>query len=64
MNDAHIGARVMFISSSDPYTRLKRGEEGTVSFIDDLGTVHVDWDCGSSLGMIPREDRFVVIGSI
>ena len=60
----NVGARVMFINSSDPYTQLKWGEEGTVSFIDDLGTIHVDWDCGSRLGLIPREDSFAVIGSI
>jgi hypothetical protein len=26
------------------------GTEGTVTFVDDLGTVHVDWDSGSKLG--------------
>lgn len=25
-------------------------------FVDDAGTVHVDWDCGSTLGRIPGED--------
>jgi len=54
------GTRVRFISSSDPYTRLRAGEEGTVSVVDSLGTVHVDWDSGSTLGLIPGEDRFEV----
>jgi hypothetical protein len=56
------GQRVKLLYTSDPYTRLRSGEEGTVSFVDDEGTVHVDWDCGSSLGLIPREDGWEVIG--
>lgn len=55
------GQRVRFISSSDPYTRLKYGDEGTVSLVDSLGTVHVSWDSGSSLGLIEGEDRWEVI---
>ena len=50
------GKRVRLVSSSDPYTKLHPGAEGTVSSVDDLGTVHVKWDCGSSLGLIYRED--------
>ncbi len=37
---------------SDPYSRLRVGIEGTVSIVDDLGTVHVDWGDGGRLGMI------------
>jgi len=36
----------------DPYSKLKPGDQGTVSFVDDIGTVFVDWDCGSSLGVV------------
>ena len=25
---------------------------------DDMGTIHVSWDCGSSLGLIPGEDAW------
>lgn len=61
MRNDLVGKRVRFISTSDPYTRLRRGELGTVGFVDDLGTVHVNWDSGSSLGMIPRHDHYEVI---
>lgn len=61
MNKPIQGSRIRFISSTDPYTKLSEGEEGTVDFIDDLGTVHVSWDSGSSLGLIPGEDRFVAL---
>ena len=41
---------------NDPYTRLKSGDRGTVSFVDDIGTIFVNWDCGSGLGVAYGED--------
>lgn len=56
------GDRVRLIRTSDPYTDLQPGAEGTVSMVDSLGTVHVRWDCGSSLGLIAEDgDQWVVI---
>jgi hypothetical protein len=46
------GRRVRLVSCSDPWTKLTPGELGTVSFVDDVDTVHVDWDSGSKLGMV------------
>jgi hypothetical protein len=54
------GDRVTLIHTSDPYTKLQPGARGTVEMQDDAGTVHVKWDDGSSLGLIPGEDRFSV----
>lgn len=34
------------------------GTEGTVMFVDDIGTIHVQWDTGSTLGLIPGVDDF------
>ena len=45
------GTRVELISMNDPYTKLRPGDRGTVSMVDDIGTVFVSWDCGSSLGV-------------
>lgn len=45
------GCRVELISMDDPYIKLQPGERGTVRCVDDIGTVFVDWDCGSSLGV-------------
>ena len=40
-----------------PYNaKLIPGGKGTVHCVDDMGTIHVQWDCGSSLGLIPGED--------
>jgi Domain of unknown function (DUF4314) len=57
-----VGERVELVRCGDPYTELRPGAKGTVRFIDDMGTVHVDWDSGSSLGLIPRVDRWRKIG--
>lgn len=51
------GTRVELISMSDPYTKLKPGDRGMVSFVDDIGTVFVRCDCGSGLGVAYGEDR-------
>ena len=56
-----IGDRIELISTTDAFTKLKKGDKGTVGFIDSLGTVHVDWDNGNRLGLIPSEDKWKII---
>ncbi len=51
------GTRVELVSMSDPYTKLQKGATGTVISVDDIGTIHVSWDCGSSLGIAYGEDK-------
>ena len=55
------GTRVELTHMNDPYTKLKIGDRGTVSFVDDIGTVFVNWDCGSRLGAAFGEDLLRVI---
>ncbi len=52
------GCRVKLVHLSD-YVKeiLMRGEQGTVSFVDDTGTVFVDWDSGDSFGIVCGADR-------
>lgn len=52
------GVRVELISTTDQYTSLKPGDQGTVSFVDDTGTVHIEWDNGLKLGLVPGVDKF------
>lgn len=51
------GCRVSLVSMDDPYSRLTPGTQGTVEFIDDTGTIFVNWDCGSQLGIVYGADR-------
>ena len=51
------GTRVELVSMNDPYNRkLVPGCQGTVISVDSIGTIHVSWDCGSSLGIVYGED--------
>jgi uncharacterized Zn ribbon protein len=56
-----IGQKVRAIKIEDPYTEIEAGSEGTITFIDDFGTIHVKWDSGRTLGIIPEVDKYEVI---
>lgn len=58
MDHTDKGKRIELVRTSDPYTRLRPGAQGTVVFADDLGTLFVNWDDGSSLGLVLGEDDF------
>ena len=51
------GTRVVLVRMDDPYSKLRPGDQGTVSCVDDTGTVFVNWDCGSSLGAVYGVDE-------
>lgn len=55
------GTRVELIQMNDPYSKLSSGATGTVVSVDDIGTIHVSWDSGSSLGIVYGEDSCRVI---
>ena len=52
------GTRIELISMEDPYAPIEAGTQGTVVCVDDMGTIHMKWDNGRSLGLIPWEDSF------
>ena len=52
-----IGCRVELIEMDDPSpNRPLPGEQGTVNHIDDTGTIFVNWDSGSGLGVVWGHD--------
>ena len=52
------GMRILLLHmGSDPFP-VAPNTKGTVVAVDDIGTVHCDFDNGRSLGMIPGEDTF------
>lgn len=54
--------RVMLVRMNDPYNvKLPAGCKGLVRCVADEGTIHVEWDCGSRLGMVYGEDLCEVI---
>ena len=50
------GTRIALVNMDDPYSKLQPGDRGTVKSVDDAGTIHVAWDCGSGLGIAYGED--------
>lgn len=50
------GIRVELVRMDDPFTTLRPGDKGTVAAVDDAGTIHVNWDDGSTLGVAFGED--------
>lgn len=54
----NVGRRIELIHTTDPYTELKPGDRGRVAGVDDTGTIFVDWDNGSKLGLIPGADEY------
>lgn len=56
------GDRIELVSTDDQYTDLRPGARGTVRGVDDTGTLHVDWDSGSRLGLVAEAgDRWIEI---
>ena len=55
------GKRIELISTTDTITELKPGDQGTIDFVDDMGTIHVNWDNGSQLGLVPGEDQYKLL---
>jgi hypothetical protein len=50
------GDRIVLEHTTDPYTRLQPGDEGTVTSYDPrLGQLNIRWDSGSTLAMLPGD---------
>lgn len=52
------GKRIRLIYINDQTARLKEGELGTIRKVDDIGQIHVNWDCGSTIALHYKEDDF------
>ena len=52
------GTRLLLNSMNDPYAPVPPGTRGTVDFVDDAGQIHMKWDNGRTLAILPSEDDF------
>lgn len=55
------GCRVELVKMDDPYREMPPGLHGTVTGVDDTGSIHIHWDNGSSLAVVYKEDYAVKI---
>ena len=55
------GTRIRLNSMNDPYAPITPGTEGVVDLVDDAGSIHMKWDNGRTLAIVPGEDSFTVL---
>lgn len=53
-----VGSRIVLDYMGDDPRPIAPGTKGTVRVVDDIGTVHCDFDNGRRLGLVPGEDSF------
>lgn len=53
-----VGSRIILDYMGDDPRPIAPGTKGTVRVVDDIGTVHCDFDNGRRLGLVPGEDSF------
>ena len=57
-----VGRRIRLLNTTDPITELKPGDQGVIHSIDRVtDIVHVRWDSGSTLSLLPGDDAFEVL---
>lgn len=59
-NEEIVGRRVRLVRMCDPFP-VDPGTEGTVTSVDDIGNIHVAWDDGRTLSIIPEVDEYELI---
>ena len=52
------GTRLVLLSMDDPYAPIPSGTRGTVEHVDDAAQIHMRWDNGRTLALVPGEDSF------
>ena len=52
------GTRLELKEMDDLYAPVKPGTRGTVAVVDDMGSIHMNWDNGRMLAVIPGVDQF------
>lgn len=63
-----IGKRIRLIHTDDPYTSLKYGDMGTITYVSELPSrmggerqIWVSWDSGSNLAMTEGKDSYEIL---
>ena len=57
------GTRIQLDSMGDDPRPIPPGTMGTVRIVDDMGTIHCNFDNGRRMGLIPGEDSFHIVRS-
>lgn len=57
------GTKLQMITMRNEKYPVHPGTVGEVTHIDDMGSIHLKWQNGSSLAIIPEVDSFRVAGA-
>ena len=57
------GTKLQMITMRNEKYPAPPGTVGEVTHIDDMGSIHMKWENGSSLALIPEVDSFKVLGA-
>ncbi len=55
-----VGTKIRLIMMDDSHA-LAPGTIGTVTYVDDIGQIHMKWETGSTLSLINHKDQFEVV---
>lgn len=53
-----VGTRIVLLAMGEDPRPIPANTRGTVKIVDDIGTVHCEFDNGRQLGLVPEVDRF------
>lgn len=56
------GTKIELVKMYDLINPVLEGTKGIVDFVDDIGTIHIKWETGSTLGLTVGIDEFKVLG--
>ena len=56
-----VGTKIRLLAMNDPYDPVPPGTIGTVTCVDDAGQLHMDWQNGRTLALVPGVDSFEVL---
>lgn len=56
-----VGSMIKCILMRDDLHPVPYGTIGTVKCIDDAGQIHMNWENGSTLALVPQIDEFIKI---
>ena len=55
------GSKIKLIKMYAPFIPPPTNTIGIVEFVDDIGQIHIRWNTGSSLALVPNLDEFEII---
>ena len=60
MDESLKGKGITLIKMGDDPNPIESGAKGTIRGVDGIGQIHVNWDNGRSLALIPGVDAYQI----